>query len=177
MLLLIDIQVGFNDPVWGKRNNPLFEQNIARLLEDWRRLSRPIIHVQHHSTETLSPLRPNQSGVGFMEVAKPWSSEPVITKAVNSAFIGTNLEANLRELGAHTVVVAGLTTDHCVSTSVRMAKNLGFEVIVAEDATATFDRRLPDGTMYESELVHRVSLASLNREFADIRPVDEITRN
>jgi nicotinamidase-related amidase len=173
-LLLIDIQEGFNHPVWGKRNNPGFEMTVDRLLTFWRVRQMPVIHIQHHSEERDSPLRLDRAGVHFMNFAQPLPDETVFTKTVNSAFIGTTLETHLRESRTGLIVVAGLTTDHCVSTSVRMAKNLGFNVIIAEDATATFDRTLPDGTRFEAELVHKVSLASLNHEFAIVRSADEI---
>ncbi len=54
--------------------------------------------------------------------ASPLPNEPVIAKNVNSAFIGTELESIIKEkLGTTRLYVAGLTTDQCVSTSVRMA--------------------------------------------------------
>jgi nicotinamidase-related amidase len=99
-------------------------------------------------------------------MVKPRQSELVIQKTVNSAFIGTDLELKLRESGIGTIVIVGLTTDHCVATTARMAGNLGFDTYVVSDATATFDRQGPDGRRYGAEEVHAVNLASLNGEFA-----------
>lgn len=173
-LLLIDVQRGLDDPRCGARNNPDAEHRIAELLAAWRQAGRPVIHVQHLSLEPDSPLREDAPGHVFKSEAMPWADEPVFRKHVNSGFIGTGLEAHLRGRGIETLVVAGLTTDHCVSTTVRMAANLGFAVTVVEDATATFERRGPDGTHYSAELMHRSALASLHGEFARVRSVREI---
>jgi nicotinamidase-related amidase len=173
-LLLIDVQTGFDHPRWGLRNNPQAEENIARLLAAWRRTARPIIHVQHLSREPDSPLRPGQPGCGIKEGAAPLDGEPVIQKHVNSAFIGTDLEARLRSAGISTLIVVGLTTDHCVSTTVRMAGNLGFMTYVVSDATATFGRTGPSGRFYDAEAVHDLTLASLQGEFAEVWSVGEV---
>lgn len=168
VLLLIDVQEGFDDPSWGRRNNPQAEEQIARLLKLWRTTRRPVIHVQHMSTEPASPLRPGQPGNEFKPFAQPQSDERIIQKHVNSAFIGTNLEEQLRENGWDTLVIVGLTTNHCVSTTTRMAGNLGFTTYVVADATATFDRTGPDGQYYRAEDIHNISLASLHNEFATV---------
>ena len=173
-LLLIDVQQGLDDPRYGARNNPDAEQRIADLLAAWRVAGRPVIHVQHLSLEPQSPLREDAPGNAFKAEALPLAGEPVFRKHVNSAFIGTDLEAHLHANGIKALVVAGITTDHCVSATVRMAGNLGFAVTVVEDATATFERRGPDGTHYSADLMHRVSLASLHGEFATVQRAEDI---
>jgi nicotinamidase-related amidase len=173
-LLLVDVQQGLDDPRYGTRNNPGAEQRIADLLAAWREAGRPVIHVQHMSVEPTSPLRPGLPGNAFKPEALPAPGEPVFHKTVNSAFIGTELERYLRAKDIDTLVVAGITTDHCVSSTVRMAGNLGFKVTVAEDATATFERRGPDGTHLSADVMHRAALASLHGEFATVRSSREI---
>lgn len=166
-IICVDVQQGFDRERWGERNNPDAERHIAELLAAWRAAGHPVIHVRHDSTEPDSPLRPGRSGNEFKPAGEPEPGEPVVGKRVNSAFIGTELEALLRERGVRRPVFVGFTTDHCVSTSVRMAENLGFEPYVVSDATATFDREL-GGTRYAAEQNHRLALAQLADEFATV---------
>jgi nicotinamidase-related amidase len=173
-LLIIDVQDGLDEPSLGPRNNPEAESNIARLLAAWRAHQRPIVHVQHMSTRPDSSLRPGQPGNGLKRQVAPQGDEPVIQKTVNSAFVGTGLEQRLRAAGIQSVVIVGLTTDHCVSATTRSASDLGFTAYVVADATATFDRCGPDGTRYPAETVHAVSLASLHDEFATVLKTDQL---
>lgn len=167
-LLVIDVQQGFDSPGWGPRNNPDAEARVAALLEAWRSAGWPVVHAQHVSVEPGSVLGPDQPGVEIKPEAKPQEGEPVFQKSVNSAFLGTELEAYLNSRDIDVLVLAGLTTNHCVSTTARMAGNLGFATYVVDDATATFDRVGPDGVVYPAEVVHAVSLASLHGEFATV---------
>jgi len=173
-LLMIDVQQGLDDPKLGRRNNPGAEERMGRLLASWRATGRPIAHVQHLSVEPDSPLRPERPGVAFKPVAMPLDGEPVFTKQVNSAFIGTGLEAWLRAADSETLVIAGLTANQCVETTTRMAGNLGFTAYLVGDATAAFDRTGPDGTHYPAEVIHGVSLANLDGEFATVVTTDDI---
>lgn len=173
-LILIDIQKGLDDPAYGRRNNPDAEANVARLLERWRETGRPLVHIQHLSTSPTSPLRPGQEGVEIKPIVAPIANERVITKQVNCAFIGTDLEAVLRREGATPLVITGLTTNHCVETTARVAGDLGFSPILVSDAAATFDRTAPDGTLWPAETIHAVTLTSLNGEFAEIATTEEI---
>jgi nicotinamidase-related amidase len=167
-LVVVDVQKGMDDPALGNRNNPQAEENVARLLHAWRETGRPIFHVQHLSNLPDSPLRAGTPGTGIKDEAKPLADEPVIQKTVNSAFIGTDLESRLRKEGIGVLVLAGLTTNHCVETTARMAGNLGFDTYFVSDATATFDRTGPDGTLHRAEDVHAMTLANLHGEFATV---------
>jgi nicotinamidase-related amidase len=167
-LLLVDFQSGFLDPRWGRRNNPDAEERAEALLHAWRAHARPVVHVRHMSTEPLSPLRPGQPGNAFLRPVAPAEGEAIVEKRVNSAFIGTSLESDLRRAGCRALVIAGLTTNHCVSTTARMAGNLGFHTWVVSNATAAFDRTGPDGVRHPAELVHAMALSDLHGEFATV---------
>lgn len=166
-LLLIDVQRAFDDPRWGPRNNPGAEARIAALLKAFRAAGKPVIHVRHDSVEPGSTLRPGTPGNAFKPEAEPLLGEPVFGKSVNSAFIGTGLEAHLRERGIDALVVAGFITNHCVSTTARMAGNLGFRTTVVADACATFDFKDEAGVI-PAETMHRIGLAELRGEFAEV---------
>ncbi len=167
-LLVIDVQHGFQDPSWGLRNNPDAEANIARLVAAWRRDGRPIRHVHHSSRSPTGHFFLGTVGHRPKPEAVPASDEPIYLKEVNSAFIGTTLEEDLRSGGVDTVVIVGLTTNHCVSTTARMAGNLGFITYVIADATAAFDRAALDGKTRPAIDVHLAALSDLSEEFAMI---------
>jgi len=176
LLLLVDIQKGLDDTAYwgGHRNNPSAEQNMARLLTYWRDHDLPLIHVKHNSTTSVSPLRPGQVGNEFKEETQPRDGEQIIEKEVNSAFIGTDLQRQLDEAGVKKIVVVGLTTDHCISTTTRMAGNLGYDTVVVSDATATFDKVGYDGQRYTAEVIHDTTLASLHEEFAEVLATEDL---
>ncbi len=165
-LLVVDVQKGINDPRLGRRYNPLAEENVRALLAAWRAGGLPVFHVRHLSTEPDSPLR--GKGTDFKEALGPLPSEPVVQRSVNSAFIGTDLEVRLRRRNVGALVISGLTTEHCVSTTARMAANLGFATRLVSDATVAFERTGPDGTLHPAEDVHEMALVHLHGEFAGI---------
>jgi nicotinamidase-related amidase len=168
-LLLIDIQQGLDEIAFygGHRNNPYAEEKMAQLLEFWRANDLPIVHVKHNGTPP-SPLAKGLPGNNFKKIVKPKLHEKIIEKNVNSAFIGTTLQEFLDKEKIRKVILVGLTTDHCVSSTARMAKNLGYDTYVISDASATFDKMGPTNKKYTAEQLHEVTLASLHQEFATI---------
>ena len=175
-LLLVDIQQGLDDiDYWGgHRNNPEAEANAGKLLAFWRQNDLPRFHIKHCSTNPDSRLAEGHPGNEFKDVVKPNDDEPVIKKRVNSAFIGTDLKQQLDTANIKKVVIVGLTTDHCVSTTTRMAGNYGYDTFIVSDATATFDKVGPDGQHYSAEIIHETSLASLHNEFATVLKTAEL---
>lgn len=178
-LILIDIQKGFdNIEYWGgERNNLNAEENASQILNLWRENKLPVFHVQHCSSNPNSLLNENNAGNEFKELVKPIDGEVIIKKNVNSAFIGTDLKEQLDNANIKTLVILGLTTDHCVSTTTRMAGNFGYETFVVSDATATFNKKGLDGENFSADLIHKTALASLNEEFATVITTDFLKQN
>ncbi|GAA4851338.1 cysteine hydrolase family protein [Algivirga pacifica] len=175
-LLLIDIQQGFEDIAYwgGGRNNPQAEELAGKLLTIWRARKWPRFHIQHCSTTPESPLHPSHQGNAFHPAVTPLSDEPIIQKNVNSGFIGTSLKEQLEALNIEDLIIVGLTTDHCVSTTTRMAGNYGYNVYLIEEAIATFDKVGVKGESYPAQLIHDTALASLNGEFGKVISVEEL---
>lgn len=177
-LLLIDIQEGLQDLAFygGERNNPEAEANCGKILSAFRIKGLPIFHVQHCSINPESPLHPSKPGNNFHPLVQPKDGEPVFQKTVNSAFIGTDLETQLRAQNISDLVIVGLTTEHCVSTSTRMAANLGFNTTLISDATAAFNKTGINGEVYSAEMAHNIALANLKDEFATIQDTQTLLR-
>ena len=144
-LIVIDVQRAFGE--WeaaGKqRNNPGTVARIAELIAAFRAKGAPIFHVRHESTHLHSSFLPEATGYAVKDEAREAAGEPLIVKRVNSAFIGTDLEARLRAGlearlragGVQTLVICGATTNHCVETTARMAGNLGSDAWLVRGAT------------------------------------------
>lgn len=169
-LILIDVQKAFldEDDWGGNRNNKDAEIICGEILNKWRELNLPIFHIRHSSKNLKSKLHISNGGFQFNENVTPTENEPIITKDVNSAFIGTDLKEQLENLNIDTLVIVGITTNHCVSTTTRMAGNFGYKTYLISDATATFDRIGINGEKYDSEIIHLTTLANLNEEFAAV---------
>lgn len=173
-LIPIDVQRGFDYPPWGPRNNPRMEANGQRLLQLWRAKGLPLIHVRHDSIIEASTLHPAHPGNAFRPGFEPLAGEAVVGKSVNAAFIGTDLDLRLRRRGIDTLVLFGISTDMCVSTTARVASNLGYRTLVIADACFCFDLVDADGSVIAADAVSRAHLATLRAEFAEVMNVDDI---
>jgi nicotinamidase-related amidase len=169
-LLLVDVQVGvdvlehWGGPT-GRRNNSDAEQNTLDLLAAFRAHDRVVAWSLHDSREAASPLRAGTPGFALKPGFAPRAGEIVVTKDVNSVFVGTSMELWLRRAGVRRLVVTGFFTNMCVETSVRMAGNLGFDTYLVPDCCATTNRVGPDGVDHDPEAVHAMTVANLHGEF------------
>lgn len=168
VLIPIDMQQAFDAAPWAPRWNKTLDENGLALLAAWRAASRPVIHVCHDSAEPNSTLRPDRPGNALRPGFEPQAGEPLVRKSVNAAFIGTDLDLRLRRLGGDTIVLFGISTDMCVSTTVRVGANLGYRVFLVEDACDCFDLPDGDGGTIAARDVHRAHVATLRHEFATV---------
>lgn len=168
-LVVIDVQKAFDhSEYWGRRNNPACEENIAALIAAWRARRGPLVYVRHDSITPGSPLQPGAPGNALRDFV---NGEPdlLVVKHVNSAFSGEpDLHAWLTERGLGSVVLCGVQTNHCVETTARTAADLGYEVQFVLDATHTFDRAGPDGTVLTADELARATATSLHGESATV---------
>jgi len=175
-LIVVDVQRAFDqwEAAGKRRNNPQAVERIVDLLDAFRASGAPIFHIRHEGTRPNSSFLPDGTGYAVKDEARERAGELVIVKRVNSAFIGTDLEARLRAADIAALVICGATTNHCVETTTRMAGNLGFDARLVRDATWTFDRIGPDGDAHSAEDIHAMTLSNLNGEFARIVSAKEV---
>lgn len=167
-LVVVDVQSGFDEPVWGPRNNGDCERNISLLIEAWRTAGRPIVFVRHDSVLRDSPLRPDRPG-NALKGCVAGIPDLLVTKNVNSAFLGKpDLDVWLRERNVTGVAIAGIQTNYCCETTARMAGNLGYDTIFVLDATHTFDLAAYGGGTIKADELARVTASNLQGEFADV---------
>ena len=169
-LLLVDIQKAFLEKDYPGliRNNEHAEFICGKILKKWITLDLPIIHVRHSSTNPESKLHKSRPGFEFNDYVTPLETEMVLTKEVNSAFIGTNLENILIKSHIDTLVIVGMTTNHCISTTVRMSGNLGFDTYLISDSTACYNTKGLNGEIIACNTIYNSALASLQEEFATV---------
>ena len=175
-LLLVDIQKAFLEKDYPGliRNNEHAEFICGKILKKWRTLDLPIIHVRHSSTNPESKLHKSRPGFEFNDYVTPLETEMVLTKEVNSAFIGTNLENILIKSHIDTLVIIGMTTNHCISTTVRMSGNLGFDTYLISDSTACYNTKGMNGEIIDCNTIYNSALASLQEEFATVIDSNEL---
>lgn len=175
-LIIVDVQKAFENQKWGERNNLNAEENVRKVLDIWRDNGWEVIHIQHMSENPSSVFYYKGEGFSIKNIVAPLEHEKVITKKVNSAFIGTNLNEYLKSCNADTVVITGLTTPHCVSTTTRMSGNLGFNTYLLSDATAAFGMKDHNGEYRDAETIHNLSLATVHNEFATVLNTEQFIK-
>lgn len=175
-LVLIDVQRGFDDPYWGRRNNPAAESHIAALRAGWEAARQPVVVVRHDSREPGSPLAPGAPGNALSPLLDGVEADLYVVKSVNSAFHGdVDLDRWLRSRSVDAIVLAGVQTNMCVETTARVGGNLGHDVTVALDATFTFDLAGPDGTVVAADELARVTATNLHGGgFARVTTADAV---
>jgi biuret amidohydrolase len=188
-LLVIDIQNTYvepkDDPAQARRWAPFFKRmadvvipNTAALQKWAREAGIEVIHARI-ACQTLDgrdrSLSQKKPGFNYLLLPKdrddsqivaqvgPVGDEIVVTKTTDSALTGTNLRLILNNLGITQVIVAGIFTDQCISSSVRSLADESFNVVVVEDCCAA-----------ATEELHRNELTTINMIYCHVVSSDEV---
>ena len=173
-LLIIDVQNDYF--VHGKCQ--LYKPEIAldtikRLLKKFRKQNLPVIYIQHVSMTQGTFFIPNTDGVQIHNDIKPLDTETVIEKHYPNSFYETNLHHKLIESEITELVVCGMMTHMCIDTTVRAAKDYGYQITLISDGCATKDLEW-NGVTLPATLIQNVYMASLNKKFANVILSSEI---
>jgi nicotinamidase-related amidase len=168
-LVLIDIQRDY----FPGGNCELFMPEAAAeqakiLLEYFRQNELDVFHIQHISKKQNAEFfRPDTEGIEIHPLVLPLASESVMIKHYPDAFQETSLEQALRAKQVDTLVISGMMSHMCIDTSVRAAKRLQFDVLLAEDACTTKEL-VWNNTRIPATTVHQTMMASLDGSFAQV---------
>jgi nicotinamidase-related amidase len=173
-LLLIDIQNDYFPGGKMELEGPVeAAHNANELLQCFRDHDMPTVHIQHLSLKPDATFFiPGDRGTDINDITAHYEGEPLVQKHYPNAFRETNLLELLNEWEIERVIITGMMTHMCVDATARAAADLGFKVMIAEDACAT--RALTYGeTTIPAELVHKAFLAAL-KSYGQVMPVEMI---
>jgi nicotinamidase-related amidase len=138
-LLVIDMQKGSFTPETPRFDTKGVVARINELASLFRRLSSPVVYIQHDGT-----------GTGAFEKGAPdWenleelvveSSDVRIDKYANDVFYKSELEAKLKALDVGELFICGCATDFCVEATIQSALTKDYDITVVEDGHTTGDR-------------------------------------
>lgn len=173
-LIILDVQDAIDQPVWDGKNNPGYLAVIQRLLAHWREKGWPVIHVKHDEPTPTSSYHTHGPWNAIKREVAPIAGEPVIAKEQNCAFIATELDAVLKDMGTDRLVLTGVVIHNSMDATVRAGKALGYRIILLSDATTAVPVRAPDGKTWDAATVQELTLAILGSEYAEVMKSDEL---
>ena len=170
-LLVIDVQMALahDDAAGADRSCREAEDNISKLLADFRTKDVPIIHIHHHGTDPDDPFHPDAEGSKVQPIANPQAGEPIIVKTTSSGFVNTELLNTLTELRVEQTILCGATANHCVESTTRSSADLGFNPVYVSDAVWAYGVTGPDGQEHSGDQIHSTCLATLKDEIAEVQ--------
>jgi nicotinamidase-related amidase len=173
-LIIIDIQKDYFPGGKYPLVNPLEAAKKAyMLLQCFREHGGHHVHIQHISKKPDATFFiSGDRGTDIHDSAAHFEGEPIVYKHDPNAFLNTNLLDLLKGWEVERVVICGMMTHMCVDATARAASDLGFQVIVAEDACATRDLTFGDTTI-PAEHVHKAFLAAL-KSYGKVMKSEEI---
>ena len=173
-LLIIDIQndyfEGGANPLVGTLESSLKAKEI---LKYFREYNLPVIHIQHVSTRPGSAyFLPDTYGVEIHENVRPLPNEKLIIKHYPNSFRDTELLEYLESNEISDLIICGMMTHICVDSTVRAAKDYGFNCVLISDACATKALEI-NGEIIKAENVQKSFLAAMSYFYASVRTTNQ----
>ena len=149
---------------------------VLRVFIRWMRAEVPdgrwtALWQEQHGAEVLQLAAPDSPAIVFSPGFEPEADDLIVIKGRYSAFQGTSLAAQLRLRGIETVIVAGLTTAVCVSSTARDAFQLDFHTITLSDCCAESPHNFPTLPIRAQ---HEAALAALGSAFGRVCTSDDV---
>lgn len=175
-LIVIDFQ---NEYFTGKMPIPDGQSAVAKTRElisfaDQHKIR--VYHVQHVAPAGSAVFAIDGNTVKFYKDMQPRSQDTVVQKSTVSVFRSTDLDAQLKKAGIDTLIISGLMTHACVAGAARDAAPLGYNVIVASDASATRAITRVNGKTVDKDALHNAALAEVEDTFGDVMTTEQITQ-
>ena len=173
-LLVIDFQ---NEYYTGRMPIPdgmKALENTQRLIAFADKEHIQVIHVQHIAPNGAAVFAKDGKTVDFHPLMKPRPQDKVIQKTTVSVFASTDIDAQLNNAGIKTLIISGLMTHACVAAAARDATPLGYDVVVASDATATRAITRANGRSVTKDELHESALAEIEDTFGSVLTTAQI---
>jgi nicotinamidase-related amidase len=135
-------------------------ENSAKILKVCRQKGIDAVHV-HLEAPTKNPLHtakvnrkigllvpPVSEESQSLDVVKPLPDELIVNKTNGGAFSGTNLDFILRNMDIDSLILVGFLTDECVAATAYHASDIGYDVLLVRDATATHWKEAHDAIIW-----------------------------
>jgi len=174
-LLIIDIQKEYFPGGRRELVRPMEAAEKAyTLLQCFREHGGYHVHIQHVSRAPgATAFLPGDRMTDIHDAVAHFEDEPIVQKHFPNSFRETILLEMLRAWDIQRVVICGMMTHMCVEATARAAVDLGFQVIIAEDACATKDLQF-DGTVIPAEHVHKAFLAAFKSSYGQVMKTEQV---
>jgi nicotinamidase-related amidase len=136
----------------------------------------PVYHVQHVAPAGSPVFAIDGQTVKFHPDMQPRPQDVVLQKSTVSVFASTDLDQQLKNAGIQTLIISGLMTHACVAGAARDAAPLGYNVIVASDASATRAITRANGVSIDKDSLHKAALAEVEDTFGDVMSTAQIVK-
>lgn len=167
-LLIVDVQNDyFPGGCFELYNSVQALENVKKLLKYFRENNLLIYFVQHFSVNDIPFFILNTNGVEIHPEIKPLDSEKIIKKNTPNSFHNTTLKKELDLNNVTDLVICGMMTHICVDTTVKSAKDFGYNVTLVSDACTTRDIEW-NGERIPANVVQNVYMSSLDGTFANV---------